>query len=230
MDASGLSSPVSQLLSTRCAGTGAFVTSGGWPHRLPHEAPAAGRHDAPALHRAGAVTASGFPGASVRPFLLPQAGAEQGLEEESPAFAATVEEPRKERTLRLDWAGLLKRTCALEVFACLMRCGGRLKGVGVREGRQGSASDTGAPGLAHGRCEPGPGARINPGRVVLRLTPPQSQKAQSPTAHPMGGRPGQACTSRGCAVCPPTGFSARAAPVSGPPRHLRSSPHPQHGL
>jgi hypothetical protein len=39
---------------------------------------------------------------------LPQAGAEPGLEEESPAFAATVEEPRKERTPRLDWAGLLK--------------------------------------------------------------------------------------------------------------------------
>ena len=32
------------------------------------------------------------PGAKVRPFLLPQAGAEPGQEEESPAFAATVEE------------------------------------------------------------------------------------------------------------------------------------------
>jgi hypothetical protein len=29
---------------------------------------------------------------------FPQAGAEPGLEEESPAFAATVEKPRKERT------------------------------------------------------------------------------------------------------------------------------------
>ena len=36
--------------------------------------------------------------------------AEPGLTEESPAFAATVEEPRKESTPRLDWAGLLKRT------------------------------------------------------------------------------------------------------------------------
>ena len=44
-----------------------------------------------------------------------------------------------------------------------------------------------------------------------------------------GGRPGQACTSRGCAACPPTGRTARAAPVSGPPQHLRSSLHPQHG-
>ncbi|WP_245769058.1 transposase [Stigmatella aurantiaca] len=66
------------------------------------------------------------PGAKVRPVLLPQTGAEPGLEEESPAFAATVEEPRKERTPRLDWAGLLKRTFALDVFACL-RCGGRLR-------------------------------------------------------------------------------------------------------
>ncbi|RKH62709.1 hypothetical protein D7V93_09800 [Corallococcus llansteffanensis] len=51
----------------------------------------------------------------MRPFLLPQAGAEPGLEEESPAFAATVEEPRKERTPCLDQAGLLKRTFALEL-------------------------------------------------------------------------------------------------------------------
>jgi hypothetical protein len=63
-------------------------------------------------------------GSSRATSLGPQAGEEPGLEEESSAFAATVEEPRKERTPRLDWAGLLKRTFALEVFACL-RCGGR---------------------------------------------------------------------------------------------------------
>jgi hypothetical protein len=50
------------------------------------------------------------------------------------------------------------------------------------------------------------------------------------SAHPMGGRPGQPCTSTGCAACPPAWLTARAAPVSGPPRHLRSNPHPQHGL
>jgi hypothetical protein len=44
----------------------------------------------------------------VRQFLLPQVGAEPGLEEESPAFAATVEEPSKERTPGLDLAGLLQ--------------------------------------------------------------------------------------------------------------------------
>ncbi len=52
---------------------------------------------------------------------------------ESPAFAVTVEEPRKERTPRLDWAGLLRKTFALDVFVCLMR-GGRLKGLGGCEG------------------------------------------------------------------------------------------------
>jgi hypothetical protein len=85
------------------------------------------------------------PGAKMRPFLLPQVGKEPGLEEESPAFAATVEEPRKERTPRLDWAGLLKRTFAFDVFACA-GCGGRPKGAGVREGGGRSASDSGAPG------------------------------------------------------------------------------------
>ncbi|QDE90022.1 hypothetical protein BHS06_14190 [Myxococcus xanthus] len=57
------------------------------------------------------------PGAKVRPFLRPQAGAELGLEEESPAQAATVESTR-ERTPRLDWLGLLRRTFALDAFAC----------------------------------------------------------------------------------------------------------------
>ncbi|EPX61523.1 ATP-dependent helicase HrpA [Cystobacter fuscus DSM 2262] len=39
-------------------------------------------------------------------------------------MAVTVEEPKKERTPRLDWAGLLRRTFALDVFACAS-CGGR---------------------------------------------------------------------------------------------------------
>ncbi|WNG51970.1 hypothetical protein F0U60_53580 [Archangium minus] len=47
---------------------------------------------------------------------MSQAGEEPGLEEESPAFAVTVEEPRKERTPRMDWAGLLRRTFALDVL------------------------------------------------------------------------------------------------------------------
>uniref|UniRef100_UPI00406A4A8F transposase n=1 Tax=Archangium gephyra TaxID=48 RepID=UPI00406A4A8F len=54
------------------------------------------------------------PGAKVRPFLLSQSEAEPGPEEESPALAATVEST-KERTPRLDWAGLLRLTFALDV-------------------------------------------------------------------------------------------------------------------
>jgi hypothetical protein len=46
-------------------------------------------------------------------------------------------------------------------------------GAGGREGRGRGASDGGAPGLAPGRCEAGPGARAPAGRVVLRLEPPQ---------------------------------------------------------
>jgi hypothetical protein len=58
--------------------------------------------------------------------MFPQAGAEPVQEEESPAFAARVEEPRKERTPGLDRAVLLRRRLALEVLACL-RCGGRCR-------------------------------------------------------------------------------------------------------
>jgi hypothetical protein len=125
---------------------------------------------------------------------LPQAGAEPGLTEESPAFAATVEEPRKERTPRRDWAGLLKRTFALDVFACL-RCGGRLKGVGVREGSRRGQSDCGAPGVAHGECAPGPCARAAPERVVLKLKPPQPAKRARHLPRPSweSGWAGQAC-------------------------------------
>ena len=56
---------------------------------------------------------------------LPQAGAEPGLEEESPAQAATVESTM-ERTPRLDWAGLLRRTFALDVFCNLILRHGKI--------------------------------------------------------------------------------------------------------
>jgi hypothetical protein len=52
------------LRGARRAGAGAFVTSGGRPHRLADEAPAARRHHAPALHRAGILTTCGVLGAS----------------------------------------------------------------------------------------------------------------------------------------------------------------------
>jgi hypothetical protein len=53
-----------------------------------------------------------------------QAGAEPGPEEESPSLAARAEESKKERTPRVDWAGLLRRTFEVDVFVCA-RCGGR---------------------------------------------------------------------------------------------------------
>lgn len=64
-------------------------------------------------------------GALVQLVELPRAGEEP--EEESPSFAATVEEPKKERTPQWDQAELLRRTFALDVLACA-RCGGRLRG------------------------------------------------------------------------------------------------------
>ncbi|WP_336242485.1 transposase [Corallococcus exercitus] len=119
------------------------------------------------------------PGAKVRPFLLPQAGAEPGLEKESPAFAATVEEPRKERTPRLDWAGAAEKDVhpgcvrVLEVWR-------QAASVGVREASRRGESDSGAPGHAHGECVPGPCARATPERVVLKLKPPQPAKRTRP--------------------------------------------------
>jgi hypothetical protein len=162
---------------------------------------------------------------------LPQAGAEQGLEEESPAFAATVEEPRKERTPRLDCAGLLRRTFALDVFACL-RCGGRLKGVGVREGSRRGESDSGAVGVAHGECAPGPCARAAPERGVVKHKPPQPAKRARHLPRPSWeGGWGRRVPQSGCAASPPAWHTAHMSPsavVLGPPRPLCTSPHPQH--
>lgn len=39
-------------------------------------------------------------------------------------MVTVVEEPKEERTPRADWAGLLRRTFALDVVAC-SQCGGR---------------------------------------------------------------------------------------------------------
>ena len=59
---------------------------------------------------------------------LPQAGTEPGREEECPTLAATVE-ATKERTPRLDWAGLLRRTFAREEFWCAP---GRIQAIAAR--------------------------------------------------------------------------------------------------
>ena len=54
------------------------------------------------------------PGAKLRPFLLPQEGAEKASEAPQ---AAARQETRKERTARVDWAGLLRRTRGVEAQA-----------------------------------------------------------------------------------------------------------------
>jgi hypothetical protein len=83
---------------------------------------------------------------------LPQAGAE-GASVAPEAVAR--QEASKERPARVDWAGLLRRPFALDVFACVS-CGGRLKSAGGRERGGRGASDCEAPGPAYGRCEAGP--------------------------------------------------------------------------
>ncbi|HLM48233.1 MAG TPA: transposase [Myxococcaceae bacterium] len=61
------------------------------------------------------------PGARLRPFLVPQAGEEEASVAPQ---AAARQERRKERTAQVDWAGLLRRTFAVEVLASV-RCEGR---------------------------------------------------------------------------------------------------------
>ncbi|WP_395856084.1 transposase [Cystobacter fuscus] len=61
------------------------------------------------------------PGARLRPFQVPQAGEEEGRVAPQ---AAARQETRKERRGRVDWAGRLRRSFAVEVLAC-ERCGGR---------------------------------------------------------------------------------------------------------
>ena len=111
-----------------------------------------------------------------------------------PPQAGARQERRKERTPPVDWAGLLRRTLAVDVFACV-RCGGRRRVLAyVKQAR--GVRDFGAPGTAHGRCEPDPGASATPGRMVLRLTPPQPRDLVPLPRPSWEGRSGQACPRR----------------------------------
>ncbi|WNG42150.1 hypothetical protein F0U61_26610 [Archangium violaceum] len=94
------------------------------------------------------------PGAKVRPFLLPQAEAEPGLEEESPALVATVEST-KERTPRLDPAGGY-------VHHAVVGAGGA-----SRRGGRAPPPDRGREALSfgHARSRP-PGATVCSGRPM----------------------------------------------------------------
>ncbi|WP_414654121.1 hypothetical protein [Hyalangium sp.] len=71
------------------------------------------------------------PGAKLRPFLVPQAE-----ETSAGSEAAAKQEQMKERTPRVDWAELLKRTFDFDVFAC-MRCGGRRRVLAYVKGAAG---------------------------------------------------------------------------------------------
>ncbi|EPX62791.1 ATP-dependent helicase HrpA [Cystobacter fuscus DSM 2262] len=90
---------------------------------------------------------------------LPQAGAEE--RSVTPQAAASTE-PMKEKTPRGDWAELLRRTLALDVFACA-RCGGRRKVLADVKGGGGVRAMLEHLGLAPA------GARLAPARG-----PPQS--------------------------------------------------------
>ena len=64
---------------------------------------------------------------------------EGGPQEVNPCLAPRVEEPKKRRPPLLDWAGLLRGTFALDIFACA-RCGGRLRVLATLTARQGVRS------------------------------------------------------------------------------------------
>ncbi|WP_141607869.1 transposase zinc-binding domain-containing protein, partial [Myxococcus sp. AB022] len=127
------------------------------------------------------------PGARLRPFLVPQAGEQEasaGLE------AAAGKERVKERTPRVDFRRVAQEDVRLRRVR-LREVWRQAAGVGEREGGPRGAGDCGAPGLAHGMCEVGPGTRATPGRVVLRLK--TATRPAAPATHLMGARPGQAC-------------------------------------
>ncbi|WNG19121.1 hypothetical protein F0U63_33925 [Cystobacter fuscus] len=73
------------------------------------------------------------PGAQLRPFLVPQVGAEEASV--APQAAAS-KEPIKEKTPRGDWAEWLRRTFDFDVFACL-RCGGGRRVLAYEKGEGG---------------------------------------------------------------------------------------------
>jgi hypothetical protein len=85
----------------------------------------------------------------------------------------------------------------------------------VKGARRGTR-DSGAPGVAHEECEPGPGATAPSGRLVLWLK--TAKRPRAPAAPLLGGRPGQACTPRGL-----RGLSTGLAHHSASPRQRPSS-------
>ncbi len=94
----------------------------------------------------------------------------------------------------VDWAELRRRTSDVDVFACV-RCGGRLEGLGVREG---GPSGCGRFWSTWACPRPVRGWPRHRGPPQPRGVEAQdSQQAQAPATHLMGARPGKACTPRG---------------------------------
>ena len=195
------------LRGTRCAGTGAVVASEGWPHCLLHEAPAAGPHDAPALHRAGVAPPAGQPGASTEdePHPLPWRVCPGG---ESPAISvlrsggpgrgggtsvrggSSGHVPQASVRPEAGWAGLLRRTFALDVFACL-RCGGRRRVLAYREGSRRGESASGAPGLPTASAHLAPARGPPQSAFVDAQAVTASQESYAPAASRLGRRLGR---------------------------------------
>ena len=82
--------------------------------------------------------------------------------------AVVSKEPMRERAPRVDFRRVAQEDVRLRRVR-LREMWRSAPGVGGREGGFRGAGDSGAPGLAHGRCEVGPGTKATPGRVVLRL-------------------------------------------------------------
>ena len=171
------------------------------------------------------------PGAKLRPFLLPQAGAEPKREKaREPPDAATRQEPTQERTPRLTWAGLLRRNFVLDVFAC-GRWEGRLRVLAyltTPDGVRAILEHLGLPTL------PGMLARLGgpPEGLVL------SHQQQWPVACHlfMGGRLEQACSLQGYGVGTPTWHlalrhsSAALLCLSALAPSLQHCPYPSYAL
>jgi hypothetical protein len=172
------------------------------------------------------------PGAKLKPRLAAALRAEPGQEASgAPAAApepAGVEPPRHGRP-RLDWAGLLRRSFALDIFSCA-RCGGQAPGVGLPHGPSRGALDMGAPGPALAAAEAGPGPGATPERLVLNSQPLEPSSPRTLPPPPAGARLGtgvpQAAAGPGHEPGQRLGWHPAAALL---PRWARG-PTPQKGL
>jgi LSD1 subclass zinc finger protein len=152
---------------------------------------------------------------------LPQAG-EEGAS--VAPEAAVSKEPKKERMPRVDQAELLRRTFDLDVFTCAW-CGGRRRVLAYVKGARGVRAILEHLGLPTAGASLAPAPQPPPSSWCCGSSR-HSQASLAPAPLLMRARPGLACSPRGCAAFAPSCLTARAAPIRGPPRPLRSSPPP----